>query len=446
MICDSPKIAKWHIAVLFLVASFSGNLLSAELSPEMRANMMPYADGLPTHPFAKPGVHIDASNVDQAKDVLVPMLYKMIKDGWVEIDVTETTPVSQNPKYVETTAKNVAGSITFDEDTVNIVGYEAGRPFPYDPDVNDPLAGLKMLWNYRYFQTEGDTQYVHMSWLYKNMKNARVERELKLEVHLRRLIGRVSIEPLPNVPVNPSQINNSFYMRIFEPFDLSNTQLLIHTYQDDNRRPDAWLYLGFQRRVRRLATGQVTDAFLGTDLMIEDFRGYNTRISEYEWKFIETKYILSPVYHRKDVLAWDESLWNFRGVVKEGSHGRGNCYPAVPYQLRKVYVVDGKPRDSSHPLSSRYNYLDVETATFIYSEVYDNKGAPWKLFTIPYSHPDTSPYPSNHGTGGMNWSQPSQIDIQVEHCTTLHFNTITNDPELEDPNVFNVQHLRKTGR
>ena len=33
-----------------------------------------------------------------------------------------------------------------------------------------------------------------------------------------------------------------------------------------------------RRRVRRLAVGQITDAFLGTDAMIEDFEGYNGRI------------------------------------------------------------------------------------------------------------------------------------------------------------------------
>ena len=434
------------LTALALVAGLNFNVVAVELPAEMRANMMPYADGLPTHPFAKPGTHIDAGNVEQAKDVLVPMLYDMIKKGWVEIDVTETTPIPPNPKYLETSAKNVKGSVKFDADGVNAVGYVAGRPFPYDPDPDDPQAGLKMLWNYRYFQVEGDAQYVHMSWKYKNMKKDTVERELKLEVHLRRLMHRVTLDPLPNVADNPSQINNSFYMRIFEPFDVNNTQLLIHTYEDDNRRPDAWLYLGFQRRVRRLATGQTTDAFLGTDLMIEDFRGYNTRISEYNWKFIETKYILAPIYHHKDIQAFDDSLWNFRGVTKEASHGYGHCYPTVPYQLRKVYVIDGTPVESTHPLSSRYNFLDVETAAFIYSEVYDKKKDAWKLFTIPYQHPDTSPYETNHGTGTPLWSQPSQIDVQAEHCTTLHFNTVTNDPSLEDPSVFSVQHLRKTGR
>ena len=217
----------------------------------MQPNLHPYNDGLPIHPFAKPGAKIDASNVDQAQDVLVPMLYTMIKNGWVEIKVTETTPVPHHPKYLEATVKNVKGSIQFDSDGVNPVGYVSGRPFPYDPDPDDAEGGLKMLWNYRYFMIEGDAQYIHQSWRYKNMRSSKIERELKTEVHLRRLMHRVALEPLPNVADNPSQINNAFYLRVFEPFDVRNTQLLIQIYEDDNRR--AMLSVA-QQELRKLST------------------------------------------------------------------------------------------------------------------------------------------------------------------------------------------------
>lgn len=44
--------------------------------------------------------------------------------------------------------------------------------------------------------------------------------------------------------------------------------------EDDTAPEQAWMYLNTQRRVRRIATGQKTDAFLGSDIMIEDFLGY----------------------------------------------------------------------------------------------------------------------------------------------------------------------------
>ena len=85
---------------LFVTAAFTSPAIAVELPEDMRPNMQPYADGLPSHPFATPGTKIDSSNVDQAKDVLVPMLYQMVKDGWVDIVVTETTPVPQNESLI----------------------------------------------------------------------------------------------------------------------------------------------------------------------------------------------------------------------------------------------------------------------------------------------------------------------------------------------------------
>lgn len=418
-----------------------------DVPEDMKPSLLPYADGLPEHPVARPGARITADNVAEARDVLVPMLHDMLAQGWLpEIVVTGTTPVNQHPKFLEASIENTRGSVTFDADGVNAVGFTAGRPFPYSPDPDDPQAGLKILWNYRYSTFEGDTQYIHQNWRYRDMRKEEVERELRIDVHIMRLTNRIIVDPLPAFDENPSNIYSSFYLLVKEPFDVSNTQLLVHTYADDNLRTDAWLYLGFQRRVRRLATGQTTDAFLGTDLMIEDFRGYNSRISEYDWKYVETKPILAPVYNYADALSYDETLDNYEGVLKEGSTGKAGCYPHVPYQLRLVHVVDGTPKDPSHPLSRRLSFIDVETAAFLYSEVYDRKGTPWKLFTIPYTHPDTSPYEINHGSGSLLWSQPSQIDVQSQHCTTLHFNTVNNDPALQDRSRFSPQYLRKAGK
>ena len=70
-------------------------------------------------------------------------------------------------------------------------------------------------------------------------------------------------DPVPEFENNPAELFRSIYAKALEPFDIANTQLLIHRYKNDLKRDDAWLYLGFQRRVRRLATGQTTDAFPG---------------------------------------------------------------------------------------------------------------------------------------------------------------------------------------
>ena len=93
---------------------------------------------------------------------------------------------------------------------------------------------------------------------------------------------RVNQAPVPEITPNPSELFRSIYVVVLEPYDVVNTQLLIHRAEDDQKRDNSWLYLGFQRRVRRLATGQVTDSFLGSDIMIEDFEGYNGRVCDHE--------------------------------------------------------------------------------------------------------------------------------------------------------------------
>ena len=119
--------------------------------------------------------------------------------------------------------------------------------------------------------------------------------------------------------------------------------------------PTKSTHRGFQRRVRRLATGQITDAFLGTDLMIEDFEGYEGRIDDYTWKLLETRNVFLPFHYRNEL-----PLADYR-VEKDGFqfvdyHGRGGCFPNTTYELREVYVVEATPDEAAHPLAKRVLY------------------------------------------------------------------------------------------
>lgn len=95
-----------------------------------------------------------------------------------------------------------------------------------------------------------------------------------------RFKHRLSSLPETDLPNNASGIFNTIYLMAKKPFDLKNTQLLVHRLEDDSARERTWLYLSVHRRVRRLPSGQSTDAFLGSDIMIEDFIGYNGRIMD----------------------------------------------------------------------------------------------------------------------------------------------------------------------
>ena len=204
----------------------------------------------------KVGIHkrdILVDNVEDARDILDTGMYHMIKQGWTEITIGETTSFRLNESYVQAT-RDHAGSVSLGDKPGVIDGYVAGRPFPQEPDRNDPRAGEKLAWNYRHSVHFGDSGMISpFYWKYRDMNTGKVERQLKFEFRAMNRKHRTTNAPTPGYEVNPSGVFRTIYMGVHEPFDVKNTQLLIHRFEDDLKRDSAWLYLGFQRRVRRLA-------------------------------------------------------------------------------------------------------------------------------------------------------------------------------------------------
>jgi hypothetical protein len=382
---------------------------------------------------------INKANVDQFKDVLAVGTYKTIKEGWQEIKIGATTSFDLSAGYVEATRKNL-NKAKLGAKVGELDGYVAGRPFPEEPDLKDPRAGEKLAWNYKYGVNWGDNASIDpFYWKYRNMATGQIERTLKFEFHFLNLKHRVKDEPVPEVPGNSANLFRAIYVKVNEPQDLKNTQLLIHRFEDDTKLDDAYLYLGFQRRVRRLATGQTTDAFLGSDMMIEDFEGYNGRTSDMHWAYKGTVNILVPFFNHNEQKLTDEYKES-DGYKFVDMHGKGNCMPNVTYQLRKSYILEATPVNPNHPMSKKVLYLDAQTMYAGRALVYDRKGQLWKNFTIGKSHPDHH-LPKNKGSDVSLDDSFSQIDMQAMHCTTGQFK-VHIDAKLNPPDLFQVQNLR----
>jgi len=432
--------ARMGVTCLLLGAS----LAQAADVPEavIQQSFHPYANWTPEFPGYTPGITVNQQNADQFREILDEGLYHFLKENWVEIKTAPTTEFPLSEKYVDASRRNAGVALA---ENGTLVNYTAGRAFPAEPDASDPNAGQKLVWNYQYGFNSGDSETIYpFWWTFRNAKTGKVERTIKFEWHFLNFMHRVDFEPTPAYADNPGGIFRGIYSLVKEPFDLANTQLLIHRYQDDTRRDDAWLYLGFQRRVRRLAAGQTTDAFLGTDLMIEDFEGYNGRVTDYTWEYAGTRNLLLPFYNHNEMALSAEPADEPDGYRFVDVHGQGNCFPKVTYQLRKTYTLIGKPKDSNHPIGRRVINLDAETMTMASLITYDRKGDMWKWFPIGKTHSDNH-HPANAGKGVALDDYAVVIDIQAEHCTTLQFKSIITD-DVNQPGLFNVQQLRKRGR
>jgi hypothetical protein len=344
-----------------------------------------------------------------------------------------------NKAYVEATRANL-NKTKLGAKPGEIEGFVAGRPFVEEPSASDPRAGEKIMWNYKYGVNWGDNAAIYpFYWKYRDMTSGKLEKTLKLNLHFLNFTHRIQDEPKPEVTPNPSKLFRGIYMNIMEPQDLKGTQLLIQRYEDDLKSDDAYLYLGFQRRVRRLATGQVTDAFLGADLMIQDFEGYNDRLSAYKWKYVATKNVLMPYYYHNQLKLATDMPAEADGYKYVDFGGQGNCFQNITWQLRKVYIVEGSPVDAS-PISKRLIYIDAQANNINRSVIYDKKGEIWKTFTIGKSHPD-SHLAVNKGSGIPIDDSFSMVDLQAKHCTTGQFKGQV-DVKLNPPRMFQVQFMR----
>jgi hypothetical protein len=281
-------------------------------------------------------------------------------------------------------------------------------------------------------------------WTMRDMDSGKKERTIKFNFHFLNFTHRTSQDPYPKIEPNPSELFRGTYVQALEPFDVKDTQLLIQRFEDDTKVDNAYLYLGFQRRVRRLSTGQTTDAFLGTDVMIEDFEGYNGRISDMNWVYKGTRYMLMPFFNHNELQLDNETHQDSDGYQVVAFGGQGGCFPNITWQLRKVYEVDSIPVDQNHPISKRTHFMDAQTFTIPRTVVYDRKGDMWKNWVIGQAHPDHH-LPINKGTGVAIDDAFTMIDMQAKHCTTGQFKGIV-DPALSPVDKFSVQNMRASGR
>lgn len=425
----------------FLAAVLSSGLVAAATPDEIINNSFyPYKEGFPTHQFAKPGVVINKSNVDAAQDVLDPALYQIIKNGDYEITVGPSTSFDLQKNYIDATRAGL-GKVKLGEKNGQIIGYVSGRPFPEEPDLKDPRAGEKLAWNFKYGINWGDAASVEpFYWKYRKADSGKIETVNKFGFHFLNYKHRIALTPVPEIKPNPSNLFRAIYVKVFEPLEIKDTQLLIQRYDDDLKQDDANLYLGFQRRVRRLATGQITDAFLGSDVMVEDFEGYNGRVSDMIWTYKGTTTILMPYYNHNDLKHLSEEFKEKDGYKYVEFGGKGGCYPLVTWQLRKVHILETKPTDTSHPISKRIHYMDAQTGTLSRTLIYDRKGELWKTFMIGKSHSDHH-LPMNKGSGIAIDDAFSMVDLQSKHCTTGQFRGMISQ-EQNPPSIFTVQNMR----
>lgn len=420
--------------VTCLMMTIAGSTLAAT-DVEIDDFFHPYAKGFPTAPGVKEGIVIDKNNADQFKTVLAPMIYQQIKAGNTTITIGKNYTAPTPQAFIDASKKTAATvKVAFGQGKIE--GYQGGLPFPTEPSASDPNAAEKMVWNNRYgIEVPDDVSLDPFIWEYRDANSGKINRTISFSPGVLSNMGYRTFNAPKNLP-GSDEFYNEINLLVKAPQDLKDTAVLFKRRIDGSRDDDGQLYLGFQRRARRLSTAATTDPFLGSTLMVEEFRGFNGKVNEFTWKYVGTKNMLLPYTSHNDVKKRSEYQlpdWRFTAFG-----GKGGCWQQAPWSLRKTYIVEMTPKRSDHPVSRRTMYLDAESLHATLSEVYDRKGEAWKLWMLVIGHP-SGQLPATAKKGVWVWDSSSMLDMQANQCTTLNYR-IQLDPI--PPETYTLEFVR----
>jgi hypothetical protein len=75
------------------------------------------------------------------------------------------------------------------------------------------------------------------------------------------------------------------------PADVRNTTFMSFEWSDENKDDDNWLYLPALRKVKRIASGNKKDSFMGTDFTYHDMNGL--KVSEWSYRMLKETVVVN---------------------------------------------------------------------------------------------------------------------------------------------------------
>jgi len=409
----------------------------------------------------KPGDIITKDNMAEAEEYLIPLTRWMLNVG-MPMEIIETRHWEWPKKFKEATEK-YAGQVKISEDGRDIYNYVSGAPFP-EIDINDPLAGFKIMWNVQ--QKPWYIDNVGTEWIVELINSkGEIERTYGSSFWRRMMwTGRMYNEPMPVIPHNPPIRYTEQWGPIFIPNDLKGAGVLNFQYLPADQPDDSYMYLPELRRIRRISAANRSDAFWGTDFDIDSIWSWNAKLNYWTFRLLAEKEILELIHSGK---YGDRSLWCF---PRDGTQGIKAGLPCSKWEKRKVWIVEGIPTGySQYAYSKKLIYADQELLGNPMLENYDQAGELWKFFfnvfnvtksPYPgyparpleggnYNYTDEWPFAPNGMMGDVQlnhvspWDAPSGYSKPMDWRNEWYFN---ENVRINTPETFTISYLIQSAR
>ncbi len=367
----TKKKKTWTLATLSLcVLAFHAHA-EVPVPEPLRTAFYPYSTGSLSQAGITPGTIIDTDNWQLAEPVLPPEILQPLQAGDFTITVQETTDLPVRDAYIAATVAHFQAASLDSGYTLN--DYQGGRPFPV-LDPTDSHAGEKAAWNFRYRDMP---ETMEMRGIMQGVNNAgTIDRSNT--GHMRVRYGMYRMGDEEDIPQWREQ-----GVRLRASFEALNRQMegffQITTFYDNGAQPyDSLSYSPQNRRTRKNPVNMLMRMGGGRyDVLQEEqppffFNGY---LHEYEWTYTGEQVMLVPGFLQADHVTYG---------------GKNNWYPEVPWELRRVVVLEVTPK-GTHPYSKRTFYHDAQTYALLGTLSYDPQGAFERLSLIVHGNPDFVP-------------------------------------------------------
>ncbi|MFH2045774.1 MAG: DUF1329 domain-containing protein [Pseudomonadota bacterium] len=397
---------------------------------------------------------IDKSNCSQYKDLLIPAMYRAVERGDYVI-----TPGKINFKYkqsdsffAESTKNEGKFDITHEGDLidkytgtypVNIYGY----PFP-NIDLKDPKAAEKIMYNfdfqkYRFMGIRNGRN--RFMWIDKNGE----ERYVSGINQFLYMNGRPPGQEINN----PDKVLAYDFQRVLEPMSVKGTNTMAHIYID-KRKDSNYAYIPAIRRIRQTGSTTRSDPYMGSDGWLDTNFMWAGKTRTMKWKYVGEKTILVS-FTSPNMLPAQElpdgrmtKVFPYPGThIKFGYDDpkwKGASWAPlnITYVPRKVWIVEQMPKDQYYNWGLHINYIDQETYTIWYKEVYERSGdfRTWISCLVHYSEA-----PSGKNNTG-NHDVILFIDEKAQHASSENLSAAPEDflymPASKlDPSFFSVNNF-----
>jgi len=343
-----------------------------------------------------PGDVLDKTNWEIAKGLLPDEIIGWIKKGDFVLQVGELSYKLADylPAYVCKARSANVGKYMLDEDgwivekaTGKRGQHIIGHPFP-NVDPEDPKVGEKIVYNFFYtghssgnFVTQLHTDYIRKSGYARSTLG---------EMHNMTMVGN----PTSVAQDNPDDVEKYTLFVARSPYDIAGAAVMTWRYLDPQKPDNTFTFLPAIRRVRRMSSGNRSDAMFGSDGSVDDSGCFDGKVTSMEWKFLRRQEALLPFVSAVPtrLVKGEEGAWNspedievmIYGYEKKGWQGAQWAPVNWLWVKKPVVVLQVKAKDPYYNYGIQHIWVQTETWAAVYKQIFDKAGAYWKtVFAQP---------------------------------------------------------------